>query len=83
MSGTYELVGTDEGKKANLQFRALGEGARTGEPLELGINAHFRGSGAIEDSGAAVGSGGHTVEAAGAGVKGLSISVARVRCSDP
>ena len=44
-SGTYELVQTDEGKKANLHFRASGHGASSGEPFELGINAHFRAPG--------------------------------------
>ena len=42
MSGTYELVQMDEGKQANLHFRASGHGASSGEPFELGINAHVR-----------------------------------------
>lgn len=45
VSGTYELAQTDEGKKANLHFRASGHGASSGEPFELGINAHFRAPG--------------------------------------
>lgn len=45
VSGTYKLVQTDEGKKANLHFRANGHGASSGEPFRLGINAHFRAPG--------------------------------------
>ena len=45
VSGTYELVQTDEGKKANLHFRASGHGSSSGEPFELGINAHVRAPG--------------------------------------
>ncbi|MCM8750333.1 hypothetical protein NET02_14360 [Thermomicrobiaceae bacterium CFH 74404] len=45
VSGTYELVETDEGKKANLHFRASGHGLSSGEPFELGINAHVRAPG--------------------------------------
>mgnify|MGYP001090957272 CR=1 FL=1 len=45
VSGTYKLVQTDEGKKANLHFRASGHRASSGEPFELGINAHFRAPG--------------------------------------
>lgn len=45
VSGTYELVATDEGKKANLHFRASGHGASSGEPFQVGINAHVRAPG--------------------------------------
>lgn len=45
VSGTYELVNTDEGKKANLHFLAHGQGVESGEPFSLGINAHFRAPG--------------------------------------
>jgi hypothetical protein len=45
VSGTYELVETDEGGKANLHFRARGHGQAGDEPFELGINAHFRAPG--------------------------------------
>ncbi|GBD15736.1 hypothetical protein HRbin26_00629 [bacterium HR26] len=45
VSGTYELVQTDEGKKANLHFRASGHGVSSSEPFELGINAHVRAPG--------------------------------------
>jgi len=45
VSGDYELVETDEGKKANLHFIADGVGTTSGAPFELGINAHFRAPG--------------------------------------
>lgn len=45
VTGTYELVQTDEGKKANLHFTAFGEGVESGKSFELGINAHFRAPG--------------------------------------
>ncbi len=45
VSGTYELVATDEGKKANLHFRASGHGVSSGEPFQVGINAHVRAPG--------------------------------------
>jgi hypothetical protein len=45
VSGTYTLVNTDEGAKANLHFQALGRGVTTGEPFALGINAHLRAPG--------------------------------------
>jgi hypothetical protein len=48
VSGTYELVETDEGKKANLHLVALGEGVDSGEEFELGINVHLRAPGATE-----------------------------------
>jgi len=46
VSGSYELVSTDEGDKANLHFRARGTAS---EPFNLGLNAHLRGSRAEED----------------------------------
>ncbi|MDZ7759497.1 MAG: hypothetical protein U5L00_04475 [Desulfovermiculus sp.] len=42
VTGGYELVETDEGKKANLHLRAHRIGANSGEPFELGINVHIR-----------------------------------------
>lgn len=45
VSGTYQLVATDDGEKANLHFLADGTGDAGGEPFELGINAHFRAPG--------------------------------------
>lgn len=51
VSGTYTLVQTDEGKKANIHLTASGEGASSGLPFELGINAHLRAAGAVEDDG--------------------------------
>ncbi|MGH7510413.1 MAG: hypothetical protein ACREMZ_13210 [Gemmatimonadales bacterium] len=48
VSGTYELVETDEGKKANIHLSALGEGVSSGLEFELGINVQLRGAGAIE-----------------------------------
>lgn len=53
VSGTYELVETDEGKKANLHFLAHGDGVSSGEPFDLGINAHFRAPGVSDGSGGA------------------------------
>lgn len=53
VSGTYELVQTDEGKKANLHFQAHGAGDASGESFSLGINAHFRAPGATESGGGA------------------------------
>lgn len=50
-SGTYELVETDEGKKANLHFQAHGVGDTSGVSFSLGLNAHFRAPGATESSG--------------------------------
>ncbi|MGH8875256.1 MAG: hypothetical protein ACRDVM_08410, partial [Acidimicrobiia bacterium] len=47
VTGTYELVETDEGRKANLHFHATG--TADGQPFNLGINAHLRGEGAVED----------------------------------
>lgn len=48
VSGTYELVRTDEGKKANVHLSALGEGASSGLEFELGINVLLRAPGATE-----------------------------------
>lgn len=45
VSGTYELVLTDEGAKANLHFLAVGTGPATGEPVALGLNVHLRAPG--------------------------------------
>jgi hypothetical protein len=47
VSGTYTLVTTGEGQKANLHFRASGYGPMV-EPFHLGINVRLRGSGVIE-----------------------------------
>jgi hypothetical protein len=49
--GSYELVSTDEGDKANLHLLASGSGVESGEGFELGINVHLRGPGAVEDGG--------------------------------
>lgn len=46
--GTYELVTTDEGDKANLHLRALGTGATSNEQFTLGINVHPRATGVAE-----------------------------------
>lgn len=51
VTGTYELVTTDEGEKANLHLRALGTGKTSGEPFELGVNVLLRGEGADDDDG--------------------------------
>jgi hypothetical protein len=48
VSGTYTLVQTDEGKKANLHLLALGEGTDSGLEFQLGINVHLRAPGARE-----------------------------------
>jgi hypothetical protein len=45
--GSYELVETDEGKKANLHLKALGKGVESGT-FKLGINVHLRMPG-VED----------------------------------
>jgi len=45
VSGSYSLVSTDEGKKANLHFQATGQGSESGDDFTLGINAHFRAPG--------------------------------------
>lgn len=45
VTGEYELVATDEGRKANLHLRARGTGSSSGEPFELGINVHLRAPG--------------------------------------
>ena len=43
VTGSYTLVRTDEGKKANLHLLALGEGVNSGRDFQLGINVHLRG----------------------------------------
>lgn len=48
VSGDYELVDTDEGAKANLHLRALGEGVSSGEPFALGVNVHLRAPGVAD-----------------------------------
>lgn len=58
VSGTYALVQTDEGKKANIHLTASGEGTSSGLPFNLGINAHIRSAGAVEDDGNNTGSNG-------------------------
>jgi hypothetical protein len=45
VSGSYELVRTDEGKKANIHLLAKGQGLSSGKSFKLGINAHFRAPG--------------------------------------
>lgn len=49
VSGTYALVGTDEGKLANLHFCVKGR-TTAGEPFHLGVNALLRGSGVPEQA---------------------------------
>jgi hypothetical protein len=48
VTGTYRLVSTDEGKKANLHLRALGTGDN-GDPFRLGLNVHLRAPGVPAD----------------------------------
>lgn len=48
-TGAYELVTTDEGAKANLHFQASGFGNDSGDRFNLGINAHIRAEGAVEE----------------------------------
>lgn len=45
VSGSYELVRTDEGEKANLHLRAHGRGVESALPFQLGINVHLRAPG--------------------------------------
>lgn len=47
LAGSYELVTTDQGAKANLHLRAAGQSA-AGQPFRLGLNVHLRGPGATE-----------------------------------
>ena len=47
-TGTYVLVVTDEGKKANHHYRAAGAGDATDRPFFLGINVRFRAPGVAE-----------------------------------
>lgn len=42
VTGLYELIETDEGRKANLHLRAAGAGLRSSEPFALGINVLIR-----------------------------------------
>ncbi len=53
--GTYNLVLTGEGKKANLHLRAVGRGITSAAPFRLGINVHLRGPGAVEENAGASG----------------------------
>ncbi len=57
VSGSYKLVKTDEGEKANLHLRAVGQGVDSAEPFGLGINVQLRRSGAVEDAGGTNGGG--------------------------
>lgn len=45
VSGTYVMVRTGEGMKANLHLRAKGVSDETAVPFRLGINVKIRGSG--------------------------------------
>lgn len=65
VSGEYALVSTDEGAKANLHLRALGVGAMSGDPFELGINVQIRAPGATEDGSGADEEGGSPLVAGG------------------
>jgi hypothetical protein len=49
VSGAYMLVGTDEGKLANLHFCVKGK-TMAGEPFHLGVNALLRGPGTAEQA---------------------------------
>lgn len=62
VSGTYTLVETDEGMKANLHLQLRGSADDTGEPISLGINVLIRGEGAVEDGDDGEGSGGPPFE---------------------
>lgn len=46
VTGTYELVSTDEGDKVNIHLSFLG--TAEGEEFTLGFNVHLRGPGAVE-----------------------------------
>jgi hypothetical protein len=48
VTGTYSMVDTDEGQKANLHLRVAGFGLSSGDSFALGINVHIRGPGATE-----------------------------------
>jgi hypothetical protein len=78
VSGSYELVSTDEGDKANVHLRALGRGVESGDSFELGINVALRGEGAVEESGES----GATTEAARAERVDLAWRVADARATD-
>lgn len=45
VSGTYTMVLTGNGMKANLHLRAKGTSDETADPFRLGINVKIRGSG--------------------------------------
>lgn len=47
-NGTYELVQTDEGMKANLHLRVSGVGGATNTPLRLGVNISLA-EGAVDE----------------------------------
>lgn len=49
VTGVYQLVQTDEGKKANHHYQAAGVGDSSGKTFLLGINVHFRAPGVIAD----------------------------------
>jgi hypothetical protein len=49
VTGVYELVQTDEGKKANHHYQAAGVGDASGKTFMLGINVHFRAPGVAAD----------------------------------
>ncbi|MGH2451903.1 MAG: hypothetical protein ACRDGE_11685, partial [Candidatus Limnocylindria bacterium] len=77
VSGTYELVSTDEGDKANLHLRGLGRGVESGDSFELGINVALRGESAVEESGEA----GMTTQAARAESVDLAWQAADARAN--
>ncbi len=45
VSGSYQLVRTDEGRKANLHMRVRGVTVDSAERFRLGVNAHLRAPG--------------------------------------
>jgi hypothetical protein len=49
VSGSYELVQTGDGHKANLHLRASGYVLSTNDVIHLGINVMLRGEGFVED----------------------------------
>jgi|FLYL01.1.fsa_nt_gi hypothetical protein len=53
VTGSYELVDTDEGPKANIHLTATGAATGTNgedDPFRLGFNVHLRGESATEES---------------------------------
>lgn len=48
LAGTYALVATGDGKKANVHIHARGYGENSGVRFNLGINIHLRGEGTAE-----------------------------------